>query len=456
MQYFKPTGRFFVGDCMPFYHDGTFHVFWLLDEDHHKGRGGLGGHQWAHCSTRDLVHWEHHDLAVPLDQDWEGSICTGSVFFHDGVYHAFYPTRKPDRAEVMSHAVSNDGIAFRKLSPNPFVTAPAGFTPNNFRDPFVFADDAGRFHMLVTSMFAEYPLKDWGGCLLRYSSGDLVHWQLEGPFLVPGAEARYAGIPECPDLFAWNGRCYLLFGSNLMARYRMAASPMGPWIRPPVESFDGSFAAVMKTAPFGADRRLGVAFLCSRKDNHDQGERQWAGNMIFRELVQLDDGTLGTRFVKEMIPATGDRLSPAFEALTGGVRGTSQAIRLDATQGFEVAAFDDLPVNFRLRCTARPGPNTAAYGLGLRGAGRYETRYDLRMDWHHRTISLAGESVPTTIDLREPCQIDIIATGDIIDVCVNSRQCIINRCPQLAGQRLFFFCQHGTVQFGEINVRPVG
>jgi beta-fructofuranosidase len=48
MQYFKPEGLFFAGDPMPFFHDGVFHLFWLLDENHHKGKGGLGGHQWAH------------------------------------------------------------------------------------------------------------------------------------------------------------------------------------------------------------------------------------------------------------------------------------------------------------------------------------------------------------------------------------------------------------------------
>ena len=32
--YYQPAGHWF-GDCMPFYHDGTFHLFYLLDENHH-------------------------------------------------------------------------------------------------------------------------------------------------------------------------------------------------------------------------------------------------------------------------------------------------------------------------------------------------------------------------------------------------------------------------------------
>jgi hypothetical protein len=84
MQYWKPDGAFFVGDCIPFCHDGVYHLFYLLDENHHQGLGGMGGHQWAHATTSDLVHWQHHPLALAIDEEWERSICTGTPYFHDG------------------------------------------------------------------------------------------------------------------------------------------------------------------------------------------------------------------------------------------------------------------------------------------------------------------------------------------------------------------------------------
>jgi len=74
MQYWKPEGAYFVGDCMPFWRQGVFHLFYLHDENHHQGLGGLGGHQWAHMSTTDLVHWQQHQLALPIDQEQERSI----------------------------------------------------------------------------------------------------------------------------------------------------------------------------------------------------------------------------------------------------------------------------------------------------------------------------------------------------------------------------------------------
>jgi hypothetical protein len=36
MQYFKPKGDLYVGDCMPFFHQGIFHLYYLLDEGHYR------------------------------------------------------------------------------------------------------------------------------------------------------------------------------------------------------------------------------------------------------------------------------------------------------------------------------------------------------------------------------------------------------------------------------------
>src|SRR5688572_4863701 len=126
MQYFKPEGNFFVGDCMPFFHEGLFHLYYLVDENHHQGKNGLGGHQWAHATSADLSHWEHQPLALGIDEAWECSICTGSVFYYEGQYYAFYATRIADRSEHLSLAVSPDGITFQKTNPNPFASPPLG------------------------------------------------------------------------------------------------------------------------------------------------------------------------------------------------------------------------------------------------------------------------------------------------------------------------------------------
>lgn len=101
IQYFKPTEKhLFTGDCMPCYHEGTFYLYWLLDEGHHAGLGGLGGHQWALSTSADLVNWTHHPVAVAIDEEWEKSICTGSVIADKERFYAFYSTRVKDAKGV--------------------------------------------------------------------------------------------------------------------------------------------------------------------------------------------------------------------------------------------------------------------------------------------------------------------------------------------------------------------
>jgi len=352
MQYFKPEGEnTWVGDCMPFFHDGTFHLFYLLDRDHHQADGGLGGHQWAHATSTDLIHWIHHPLTVPLTEDWEASICTGSAFFHDGTFYAFYATRMRDRTQHLSLATSRDGIHFEKVQPNPFSSPPPGYSAYHWRDPIVFHDDGTRlFHMLVTAWLEPHPIPDCAGCLAHLVSEDLRRWEVKEPFLVPGL----VGPPECPDYFEWNGWYYLLFSHGLVTHYRMSRTPFGPWLRPTVDILDSPAARVMKTAPFTDGRRIGVAWLGTREGDKDDGRFQWGGHAVFREIIQHEDGTLGTRFPPEMIPPTSELLALPFTALTSGVTGNARRIRLGAMEGLEVAMLSEIPRDVRITARVEP------------------------------------------------------------------------------------------------------
>ncbi|MBR5738545.1 MAG: hypothetical protein IKY02_00980, partial [Lachnospiraceae bacterium] len=95
-----------IGDCMPFSdpeNDGRYHLFYLYDRHHHFSKWGFGAHQWAHLATTDFRTWDEYPMAVPITEDWEGSICTGSVCRgrdEDGrtAYYAWYAVRMCDRS----------------------------------------------------------------------------------------------------------------------------------------------------------------------------------------------------------------------------------------------------------------------------------------------------------------------------------------------------------------------
>jgi hypothetical protein len=156
-----------------------------------------------------------------------------------------------------------------------------------------------------------------------------------------------------------------------------------------------------------------------------------------------------------MVPAIRSTVLPAFEALTPGASGDPSAVRLNAPHTLEAAALRGLPRNYRLRCRVQPAASTARFGLGLRGAGSFETFNGLTFNTSERTVSLEGERLVAVEGLDGPQELDIVLTEDIIDVCVNQRQCLINRLGERDDGSLFLFCQSGAVSFDGIDVAPL-
>lgn len=447
--YWTPRGaNAGVGDCMPFFHGGRFHLFYLFDRRAHRSKWNLGAHQWAHASSTDLRTWEEHPLAIAITDPAEGSICTGSVVFHDGLFRAFYATRMNDgSAAPLQVATSPDCIAFTKQPPFGRLAAP--YQPGPARDPVVFRDPAdGRFHMLVTSELQGSATAHHGGCLAHLESADLATWEQKGPFLVPG----YADQPECPDHFAWNGWYYLVFSNHGIARYRMSRSPHGPWQRPAVDAFDGPRMAVLKTAPFTGGRRIGAAFL-----RRFQG---YAGELVFRELIQRGDGTLATAFVPETMPPLGAPLALAWDAPDGA--------RLSARDGFATSRSTGVPRDFHLRCRIDPEPGSAAFGLCVRSAERYADGLELRFEpgrrkfgWRRpRSNSSTEHEADAQYEvegLDAPFSLELIVHGECIDLCVGGRRTLITRLPAglAACDGVALFAHEAEVSFTDLEVRPI-
>ena len=454
MQYWIPPNHYFVGDCLPFFCDGTFHFVYLLDRKHHSSKNGLGAHQWAQATSTDLIHWKQQPMVVPITDQWEGSICTGSLFHHDGIYYAFYATRAsgirfPGWTGHLAYAISRDGIHFEKQDPNPMFTMPACYNPRECRDPVVFQDpDTGLFHMLVTSWYikdTKFP------CLAHFVSSDLKSWKPGEPI-----KTDEPGTPECPDWFEWNGWYYLNYSPDGVARYRVSKQPLGPWEKPEVDIYGSLYERVAKTAAFKDNRRLSVSW-CPIGG--------YAGCAVFRELVQFEDGSLGTKFVPEMIPASGDPLTLSMKQLTQKVSGTQKQVKLDATSGFEVAAFENVPQNVRITLDIKPEPGVNYFGLCLRGSGNYEKGCELRFDPAKKQVQLGepkdghmGDDSPTCIrgvkGIDQSFKLDIILKRDIVDVCVDNRRTLI-RQKHYTGDRLFLFAKNGKVTFENVTVRPL-
>ena len=286
-QDFRPEGRNTrAGDCMPFYHDGTYHLFYLFDRRAHKSKWGLGAHQWAHISSKDLITWEEHPMAVSVDSQKEGSICTGSVVYCGGLYYAFYAVRMCDGTPAaIEWAVSKDCIHFEKTHRR-FELNKEKYNAAAARDPKVFKDSNGLFHMMVTTSL--YTKDGEKGCLAHMTSSDLEKWEEAEPVAV----LDIADQPECSDWFYFNGSYYLVYSNFGTAHYFISKDQFGPWEKPENNVVVKKSYRVPKCAVWKDER----AIFAGTPDNGTG----FGGVVHFYEAKQNPDGSLYFTDVPEM------------------------------------------------------------------------------------------------------------------------------------------------------------
>jgi beta-fructofuranosidase len=183
---------------------------------------------------------------------------------------------------------------------------------------------------------------------------------------------------------------------------------------------------VPKVTPYKDNRRIAAAWI-------PQGG--WGGLAIFRELVQQPDGTIGSGWPPEMIPASGQPLS-----LT--------PIRL-SEEGLQTIG--GLPRDYRLTLRIRSESAKAPYGLRLRHDGKDFA--ELRVDPSEREIVLGSQTLP---DIDGVEKLDVIVRDQVIDVCVNDQHTIvIGTAGGLRGDQLELFREGDNVDFGLMEVRPL-
>lgn len=455
LQFFKPVEEhLFSGDGMPYFHDGTFYLYWLLDEGHHSGLGGLGGHQWALSTSTDLINWKHYPVALGINnEDWEKSICTGSVIAEKDEIYAFYATRVKEGERVheqLSYAISKDGgITFEKQQPNPFYIAPEECVSRDFRDPKVFKDEQGKFHLFISGYLKEESLPGYGGYLVHLISDDLKNW-VETDSPLKGQRAT----PECSDYFKWNDWYYLVYSVNGSTQYLKSKEPYGPWEYPDSQALSEYWAVVYKTAAFKDNRRIAVAYTPCRKDNKNAGERIWGGNIAFRELVQQKDGSLGICFLREVLPEMHPIEVPKVEVLSkDNVSSDKGIIEMNAMGALSIISLPNLPQNYKISIELEPNGNYDELGFFVRTKEYKGSGYKIGINPSNNSVSLNEISINAVKDLTESCTVEILVWGEFIDLCINGKRCLLNRMPEYdKDQDFLIFLKNGKMNIKNIEL----
>ncbi len=269
----QPEKNVFVGDCMPYTKNGEYHVLYLKDRHHHCSKWGLGAHQWEHISTKDLKTWYTHPMAVPITDQREGSICTGSWIKKDGTEYLYYTVRQcNDRPAPICRSTSKDGYHFTKDTAFGFTTSEK-YNSTIARDPKVIKDENGIFHMLLTTSLK----KENKGCLAHYVSKDMEAWiEQSEPLYVSSNEDH----PECPDYFKYKGRYYLIFSLRGTAYYMVSENPFSDFKMP------NDPIVPCESVPKCAEWNGKLVFTGFKRING------YAGTMTFKSATADENGTL--------------------------------------------------------------------------------------------------------------------------------------------------------------------
>ncbi len=300
IEYWTPQGHnTWVGDVATFYYQGRYHVFYLFDRRGHNSKFGKGGHYFEHLSTTDFKTWTEHEAATPIEAQWE-TIGTGVPFVFDNKFclsYGLHTTRIYPKEQTMlplqwdyynkhgftgsfrydtipgypagsTYSISEDGIS--KFKKTKILFHPC-------ENPSVYIDPEGRLRML-----ANYGAK--GTWESKSINGG---WRSINPDFPPGG--------DCTFFFRWGNYDYIIGGFT------------GFWTKPasaPEDKFENGVKA-------GLDFYNGMNVPAVTKIEDGRylmagwiPMAGWGGSLVIHEMVQSPDGRIGTKWMKEIIPAT--------------------------------------------------------------------------------------------------------------------------------------------------------
>lgn len=234
-----------------FYKDGIWHLYYQYNPYGSKWQNL----SWGHSTSTDLVHWNHHPVAI--QPDGLGMVFSGSCAI-DRSSTAGYGKNavvgmytSADASQTQSLVWSDDnGETFRTYAANPVLTL-----ESEARDPNMFWDDDARQWVLVLAHALEHEM-------LIFTSPDMKKWTLQSSF-GKGIGAQ-EGVWECPDLFRLpvegSGEEKWVMLCNL--------NPGGPFGGSATQYFIGEFDGKTFKADVDADGNIPTKWMDFGKDHY--------------------------------------------------------------------------------------------------------------------------------------------------------------------------------------------
>ncbi|TCK64609.1 glycoside hydrolase family 32 protein [Curtobacterium sp. PhB136] len=481
--HFQPPNGF-VGDVIPVEHDGTAWLFYLLDErPDAPPLERPTGMPWAAVTTTDFVTFDDKGVVLPSGgPDASDFDCyTGSVVHDDeGTLHLFYTGHNPriktgsdgdgKDAQVVSHATSSGDLTDWTKHPDWDFPALAGYSPEDWRDPFVFRPAADRpWQMLLATRRLGEPYRR-SGLVARLESDDLITWRDADPIWEPH---RFI-TQECPDVFQWGEWWYLVyseFSDAFCTRYRIAKSPDGPWLAPADDTVDGRAFYAAKTITLG-NQRYFVGWIASKEDRRDGGPWQWAGTMATLQAHQRADGSLRFDLPDGVRAAYTEEVDAT--ALLEPVNGAAATVGAGAASRYASWVGPELPAEALVAVDLTLEADSRSFGVLLRTSDDGEEGYALRLEpdrnrlvldrWPRGTTGaeqwqILGD-VPHAVELERPVELapgahhlDVHLDGEICVAIIDGSVALSTRLYDYPAGHVGVFVQDGAITLDRLTVR---
>ena len=359
-------------------------------------------------------------------------------------------------------ATSADLVHFERHRRNPLIKPIAGYEAIDWRDPYVFYNEAEQLWWMLIAARLDRGPKWRRGCIALATSDILLDWEVEPePLYVPGTTF----CPECPEMWTAGGRWYLVFSrfsEDVGTIYRMADSPRGPFRAPVDDALGGRRWYAAKSAQQADGSRV---FFGWTHDFVAEGRPRWlwGGDFAAPRLVMPEaDGALSVR------------LHPAVEAMFA--EGSATATKLDAIGGeAHATASDDLPTTCLIRAEFALADNPASFGLALAENDDLEGWF-VTFDRKRGLVTLAREPRPlddfwaeltgrpvTDRNVDGPIvaearyasgsgghALTLLLDGEILELYIGGRSALTHRIARAATLRAVAFAVDGCA---EVNVR---
>ncbi|MFN2303020.1 MAG: glycoside hydrolase family 32 protein, partial [Anaerolineales bacterium] len=270
-----------------FYWQGRYHLFYQYNPN-----GPMWGDiHWGHASSKDLIHWQDHPLALtpePGGGDAEG--CWSGCVIKSGDQPAAIYTgyTHPDETPIMlAHAQDADLINWQKSPYNPIIKgAPEGVITTLFRDPYVWKDGQ-RWLMAVGA-----GMRDGQCAILRYQSNNLVDWTYEGPLFKARINPTVS-MWECPNFFRLDDYDVLLVSlfPDIQGVYYYIGNEDGQIFSPQSEGYleIGTVFYAPHVRQFDDGRTLLFAWLMEGRSTSAIEAAGWAGVQSLPRELSLDE-----------------------------------------------------------------------------------------------------------------------------------------------------------------------